>query len=303
MPSKEVNPISEGSSSESQDDLNSLLDSALEAMSAPKPVEEPVPSVQSKGPEWTEDFIKNATTQFEEMLRSYASNADPASGGSSNSQPNMTDFANIAMRLGEACATGVPAAAPKTQSSPVDANPMADTMRQLNEGAQALKDMSEEEMLAKMLEDLGFPPNADPSQNSAGLLGGLESMVPMMETFMKGLVSKDVLYPSMKEISGKYPTWLNNNKGSITPQEYENYEKQSKLMEQVCKEFESEVESESEEVKSQRFVRIMEIMQQIQACGTPPADLVGGDESAGDGALPQMNFDANQANAEQCNIM
>jgi len=48
-------------------------------------------------------------------------------------------------------------------------------------------------------------------------------------------------------------------------------------MEQVCKEFESEIESESEEVKSQRFVRIMEIMQQIQACGTPPADFVGGD--------------------------
>ena len=74
-------------------------------------------------------------------------------------------------------------------------------------------------------------------------------------------------------------------------------------MEQLCKEFESEVESESEEVKNQRFVRIMEIMQQIQACGTPPADLVGGDESTGDGALPQMNFDPNQANAEQCNIM
>ena len=33
--------------------------------------------------------------------------SDPASGGSSNSQPNMTDFANIAMRLGEACAVSI----------------------------------------------------------------------------------------------------------------------------------------------------------------------------------------------------
>lgn len=44
--------------------------------------------------------------------------------------------------------------------------------------------------------------------------------LPFMQGMMQSLLSKEVLYPSLKELVDKYPTWLQENKGKIEPSEY-----------------------------------------------------------------------------------
>ena len=46
-------------------------------------------------------------------------------------------------------------------------------------------------------------------------------------------------------------------------------------MSRICAEFESETEADSDEVKGQRFERVIDLMQQMQSCGQPPKDIVG----------------------------
>ncbi len=61
----------------------------------------------------------------------------------------------------------------------------------------------------------------------------------------------------------------------ISASEHANYSKQYDLMSRICAEFESETEADSEEVKGQRFERVIDLMQQMQSCGQPPKDIVG----------------------------
>lgn len=45
--------------------------------------------------------------------------------------------------------------------------------------------------------------------------------VPFMQGMMQSLLSKEVLYPSLKELSDKYPAWLSENKGKIEQANYD----------------------------------------------------------------------------------
>lgn len=46
-------------------------------------------------------------------------------------------------------------------------------------------------------------------------------------------------------------------------------------MKQVVHEFDSESSSDDEKTKSERFQRILQVMQKMQELGSPPKDLVG----------------------------
>ena len=67
------------------------------------------------------------------------------------------------------------------------------------------------------------------------------------------------------------------------------YTKQMDLMKEVCDEFDSESDSDTETVKKERFQRILAIMQSMQSCGSPPTQLIGDvpDFTAG---LPDLKF-------------
>ena len=73
----------------------------------------------------------------------------------------------------------------------------------------------------------------------------------------------------------QYPDWLTENKDKITQSEYDNYNKQFNLMTRICSEFEEEQDDEPQDIKTQRFERIIDLMQQMQECGQPPKDIVG----------------------------
>ena len=153
-----------------------------------------------------------------------------------------------------------------------------------------------EEDLLKMMSGMGLD-----GKDFEGLSETDESFMPMVQGMMKSLMSKDVLYPSLKEITNKYPAWLSENKGKIDCDEHKKYSKQFELMKQICTEFESEKPSDNEQIKQERFDNILHDMQCMQELGQPPKDIVG--EMA-----PGLEFDANgapkfPASPDQCCMM
>lgn len=48
-----------------------------------------------------------------------------------------------------------------------------------------------------------------------------EDMLPMLMQFMQPLLSKEVLYPSIKDLCDKYPKWLEDNKSTTDKEEFE----------------------------------------------------------------------------------
>lgn len=150
------------------------------------------------------------------------------------------------------------------------------------------------EDLVKALEGLAL--------EEGGEGGDDANILPIMQSFMQNLLSKEVLYPSLKEITAKYPEWLDVNKSTLTPEDYHRYEQQAKIMGDICKLFEKEEEGASE--KERTFETIMDLMQQLQDLGQPPKELAGD-------APPGLNFDMESLNlpgvgagaAEQCSIM
>lgn len=150
--------------------------------------------------------------------------------------------------------------------------------------------------LVKALEGLGLDEGGEGGADDGNIL-------PIMQSIMQNLLSKEVLYPSLKEISTKYPEWLETNKPSLSGGDYQRYEQQAKIMGEICKLFEKE--EESAEDKERTFESVMDLMQKLQDLGQPPKELAGD-------AAPGLNFDLESLNlpgaagagsAEQCSIM
>ncbi|XP_049454675.1 peroxisomal biogenesis factor 19 [Epinephelus fuscoguttatus] len=148
--------------------------------------------------------------------------------------------------------------------------------------------------LVKALEGLGLEEGGEAGSDDGNIL-------PIMQSIMQNLLSKEVLYPSLKEITTKYPEWLDANKPSLSPEDYQRYEQQSKIMGEICKQF----EEEGPEDKEGTFESIMDLMQKLQDLGQPPKELAGD-------APPGFNFDMESLNlpggpgagaADQCSIM
>ncbi|XP_053484653.1 peroxisomal biogenesis factor 19 [Ictalurus furcatus] len=145
------------------------------------------------------------------------------------------------------------------------------------------------EDLAKTLEGLGLDENSEGGGDDGNIL-------PIMQSIMQNLLSKDVLYPSLKEITEKYPEWLDSNRQSLSAEDVQRYEQQHRIMGEICSQFERDGDTESS------FENILELMQKLQDLGHPPKELAGE-------APPGLNFDPESlhlpgaAGGEQCSIM
>jgi peroxin-19 len=174
------------------------------------------------------------------------------------------------------------------------------TLGDLAQSTQDLQhdDLSEEELMQFMssLGGDGIDGHADG--------GGDDELLPMMHGMMKSLLSKDVLYPSLKDISTQYPAWLETNRDKISHEEFNRYDRQYRLMSSIVQEFEAEKPTDEDEVQRRRFERVLEIMQQMQALGHPPKDLVGDmpkDMPVDEDGLPKLP--AGLPSPDQCTVM
>ncbi|KAM4644485.1 peroxisomal biogenesis factor 19 isoform 2-T2 [Amazona ochrocephala] len=111
---------------------------------------------------------------------------------------------------------------------------LKETLSGLAKNASDLQSSSaSEEELAKALEGLGL---------EEGDGDGDGGVLPVMRSIMQSLLSKDVLYPSLKEITEK---------------------------------LEGERPGEGEDERRQRFESLLGLMQQLQDLGHPPKELAG----------------------------
>eukprot|EP00897_Mesotaenium_endlicherianum_P003096 jgi/Mesen1/2814/ME000172S01963 len=126
-------------------------------------------------------------------------------------------------------------------------------------------------------------------------------MQSMMDTMMRQLLSKDVLHEPMREIGSQYPAWLAANAARLPPAELERYSRQEQHIRELCRVYDETPED---------FAHIVELMQRMQECGQPPADIVReltpGVELGDDGLplLPDLTGGAGAAGLPpNCSVM
>lgn len=150
---------------------------------------------------------------------------------------------------------------------------MSATISGMQKSAEDLKNMSSENAQEKMMRDmknLGLG-GVDMLENLGDMDG---TFISMMEGMMKNLLSKDILYPTMKQLSTVYPGWLESNKEKEEPGKMKKYEKQSLLICKICEKFEREKESDTDEQKRKGMNEIMDLVEDMQQCGNPPPQLL-----------------------------
>jgi len=144
-------------------------------------------------------------------------------------------------------------------------------------GAGGLGSESEmDEMFAKLMKELGDT-ELGGAAAGAGASGMEGSMDAMIEKLMSSMLSKDVLYPAMKDIEEKFPQWLSDNKSKLPADEYEKYVKQHECLQKICRTF----ETTPDDMNS-----IMALMTEMQSYGQPPQELVPLSEQGEGGLFP-----------------
>eukprot|EP00762_Andalucia_godoyi_P008056 ANDGO_02175.mRNA.1 Peroxisome biogenesis protein 19-1 len=108
----------------------------------------------------------------------------------------------------------------------------------------------------------------------------------ILQTMMNQLLSKDVLYGPMSELSDKFPHWLSSNVGKLKPEEVDNYRQQIVLINRVVALYDQDAPMD----------RVVEVMTELQALGQPPKELLDSIGGALPGAVP------NPFNDESCKM-
>jgi len=88
----------------------------------------------------------------------------------------------------------------------------------------------DDDFLAQMLREM--------EKGGAGGLGSDEDFSRMLMGMMEQLTNKDILYEPMKELDGKFPGWLNDNKDKVAKADLERYETQRTLVREIVAKFE-----------------------------------------------------------------
>ncbi|CAH0549640.1 unnamed protein product [Brassicogethes aeneus] len=267
-------------------ELSDLLDSALEDFTTTK--DEPkkdskeigtTSNTENNVPEqWTEDFIQQAASQFEANFSNLLAGGDP------NAQVTPEFIQQKLQQMAEAAQQVLENPAQVNETTTDFGQSISQAIQGLNQGAEGLQNPFSEDDLMKIF---GNPE------------GGTNDLLPFMQGMMQGLLSKEVLGPSLKDFVARLPEYLEKNKDTISAEDKERYLNQKKLMEEVLQELDKEEESQNAEEKKETFSKVLALMQKLQDYGQPPSELVGDVETP-------FNFDPSgnpTAPPQDCCIM
>ncbi|NP_001343443.1 peroxisomal biogenesis factor 19 isoform d [Mus musculus] len=268
-------------------ELEELLESALDDFDKAKPSPEHAPTISApdaSGPQKRApgDTAKDALFASQEKFFQELFDSELASQATAEFEKAMKELAEEEPHLVEQFQKLSEAAGrvgSDASSQQEFTSCLKETLSGLAKNATELQNsgMSEEELM-KAMEGLGMDEG-----------DGEASILPIMQSIMQNLLSKDVLYPSLKEITEKYPEWLQSHQDSTPPEQFEKYQQQHSVMVKICEQFEAETPTDSEATQRARFEAMLDLMQQ------PPG----------------LNFDLDAlnlsgppgANGEQCLIM
>ncbi|EED19939.1 peroxisomal membrane protein receptor Pex19, putative [Talaromyces stipitatus ATCC 10500] len=134
--------------------------------------------------------------------------------------------------------------------------------------------------------------------NETATSGGSFNIEEVFSDIIKEMSNKEMLYEPMKEYNVKYGPWLEENKATLSSEDYERFEKQAGVVKKIVERFEAEDYTDE---KPECLASIWDLMQQMEACGPPPEDLIKG--SMGDGVLPSLTpfLDRNEPEGDKGN--
>eukprot|EP00531_Pseudo-nitzschia_arenysensis_P018765 CAMPEP_0116132460 /NCGR_PEP_ID=MMETSP0329-20121206/9559_1 /TAXON_ID=697910 /ORGANISM="Pseudo-nitzschia arenysensis, Strain B593" /LENGTH=335 /DNA_ID=CAMNT_0003626975 /DNA_START=79 /DNA_END=1086 /DNA_ORIENTATION=+ len=143
------------------------------------------------------------------------------------------------------------------------------------------------------------------SGEASGGSGEAFNTEDFMEGMMEQLLSKELMYEPMKQVTEKFPAWLSSKKDELAPEEWEKRKKQYDCFRRLVQAYEDEEEAK-------QTPKLLEIMQEVQEYGQPPPEIINeiapGLDLDEEG-LPKMNggvmppFLGGNAGGEDCRIM
>lgn len=96
-------------------------------------------------------------------------------------------------------------------------------------------------------------------------LGEKDDMEDVVDGMMKQLLGRDIMYEPMKAVCDKFPAWLAEKREQLSAEDYERYGKMYQGFQRIVAVYETEPDN---------FARLMELMQDIQEYGQPPAEII-----------------------------
>jgi len=164
-------------------------------------------------------------------------------------------------------------------------NGLHEAILKLSQDSEKLKELPTEAEMEEMFSGVS-------AENIEKDLGNL---LPMMEGMMQSLLSKELLYPAIKDMNSQFPAWLDDNKDKISADDHAKFTKQFQITSKICSQFESE-DASNEESKKASFDKVLTLMEEMQALGHPPKDLVG------DSVIPTLPGPFAGASPDHCTI-
>jgi len=98
-----------------------------------------------------------------------------------------------------------------------------------------------------------------------------EDFCDILSGVIDQLMSKELLYDSMKDLSDRYPSWLEENKNKLSKKEIENYENQYDCCKKIVDIFEK---YDTNEISKEDNKKVSELMQKMQGYGNPPSEIL-----------------------------
>jgi len=137
--------------------------------------------------------------------------------------------------------------------------------------------------------------SSDPLSNLLSQLGDLsgeeaENVDGVLEEMLGAIMSKDVLYDPMKELSSQYPAYLSSHTG-LSAEDRTRYEAQLRLSTQIMAVFDHPNYSNDNPAAQ---AEVFKMMNEMQTYGSPPAEIMGD--------LPEGFSPDAMANGDNCII-
>jgi len=98
-----------------------------------------------------------------------------------------------------------------------------------------------------------------------------EDFCDILSGVIDQLMSKELLYDSMKDLSDRYPSWIEENKSKLSKKDIENYQGQYACCKEIVDIFEK---YDSNEISKEDNKKVSELMQKMQGYGNPPAEIL-----------------------------
>merc|ERR1711862_466311 len=96
-------------------------------------------------------------------------------------------------------------------------------------------------------------------------MGNKEDSEEIIEGMMKQLISKEIMYEPIKQVTDRFPHWLAEKKKTLSDEEYNRYGNQYQYFQRIVAIYENDPEN---------FPRLMELLQDVQEYGQPPAEII-----------------------------